>query len=177
VTGVQTVYLVNESVPWINLNWFELNLLSSGGATATPTPEPTATPTTSGAPWLRIEAETYTSAASGVYFGFTDDVGGGQAVYDFDTPRWIAFENVDLQGGVIGFRLRGDSAGSGDVTLRVGSPTGTVVCTLAWTPGGTYYTTRETACASGVTGVQTLYLRNDSVPWVNLNWFEIQRSP
>ncbi|MDX2139514.1 MAG: carbohydrate-binding protein [Chloroflexota bacterium] len=208
LTGVQTLFLVAGSIAWINHNWFELDLLPAGSATAIPTPTataaaatatPTATPTVPAATAtptpsatatatrtatpggttsvLRIEAESYTSAAVGVYFGFTDDVGGGQAVYNFDTPRWVGFSNVDLLGGVVRFRVRGDSAGSGNISLRTGSATGPVLCTLAWTPGGTYYTTRETTCTPSATGVQSLFLTNDSVPWVNTNWIEIERQP
>jgi WD40 repeat protein len=173
VSGVNTLYLTNDSVPFINVNWLEIDRSTGGGAptyTPSPTLSPTPTPDTT---TLRIEAETYTSAASGVYFGGTDDEGGGEAVYDFDLGRWIAFANVDLQGGVVTFRYRGDSAGGGDISLRIGSATATPFCTLAWTPGGTYYTTRETTCSTPVSGVVTLYVTNDSVPWINTNWLEL----
>lgn len=199
LTGVQTIVLVNESVPFINVNWIEINIQS--GATATPTEPicsqgavaaqalsgeasaqgtevcqaPSPTPPTSGTSVLRIEAETYTSAAAGVYYGGTDDEGGGQAVYGFDTPRWIAFTNIDLRYGITRFRVRGDSSGNGSLSLRVGSPTAAPFCTLAWSPGGTYYTTRETTCSTLVSGVVTLYVTNDSVPWINVNWIEIER--
>jgi hypothetical protein len=178
VTGMQTVFLVNDTLNWINHNWLEVDFAAGSPpstATPLPTPTPTHTPTPSGGSttWTRIEAESYAAAAAGVTFGGTDDVGGGSAVYDFDTPRWLRFDNVDLRGGLVGFRLRGDSAGSGNLTLRIGSPTGQVLCTLAWSPGGTYYTTRETACAASVTGVQTVWLVNDSVAWINTNWLEV----
>jgi hypothetical protein len=177
VSGVNTLYLTNDSVPFINVNWLELELTTGGGAptyTPSPTLSPTPTPDTT---TLRIEAETYDSAAPSVSFGGTDDEGGGEAVYDFDLGRWIAFANVDLQGGVVTFRYRGDSAGSGDISLRIGSATATPFCTLAWTPGGTYYTTRETTCSTPVSGVVTLYMTNDSVAWVNTNWIELELAP
>jgi hypothetical protein len=174
---VQTLYLTNDSVPFININWLEIDRSTGGGAptyTPSPTLSPTPTPDTT---TLRIEAETYTDAATGVTFGGTDDEGGGEAVYDFDLGRWIAFANVDLQGGVVTFRYRGDSAGSGDISLRIGSATAAPFCTLAWTPGGTYYTTRETTCTTPVSGIVTLYVTNDSVAWVNTNWIEVELLP
>jgi hypothetical protein len=177
VSGVQTLYLTNDSVPFINVNWLEIDRSTGGGAptyTPSPTLSPTPTPDTT---TLRIEAETYTDAAAGVYFGGTDDEGGGEAVYDFDLGRWIAFANVDLEGGVVTFRYRGDSAGSGDISLRIGSATEAPFCTLAWTPGGTYYTTRETTCSTPVSGIVTLYVTNDSVAWVNTNWIEVELLP
>jgi hypothetical protein len=143
-------------------------------ATATSTAIPSLTPTPPATSTLRIEAESYTSAASGVTFGGTGDEGGGEAVYDFDSGRWIAFNNIDLLGGVVTFRLRADSPASGNLSLRLGSATAAPFCTLAWTPGGTYYTTRETTCSTPVSGVQTLYVTNDSVAWVNTNWIELE---
>jgi hypothetical protein len=192
VTGTQTVYLVNESVQWININWFELDLLPGGGATATPTPThtpggatntptptathtPTATPTPTpgGAPWLRIEAESFSSATSGVTIVNDDD---GQAIGDFDSGRWVAFTNVDLGNGLQGWRVRGGNTANGTLRLRLGGPTGNILCTLNWTTASDFVT-RETTCTPSVTGVQTVYLVNESVPWININWFEIQRSP
>jgi hypothetical protein len=120
-----------------NLSGVEIWRTNAVVPTNTPTATLTPSPTLSGGEtWTRIEAESYAAAAAGVYFGGTDDVGGGSAVYDFDTPRWLRFDNVDLRGGLVGFRLRGDSVGSGNLTLRIGSPTGQVLCTLAWSPGG-----------------------------------------
>jgi hypothetical protein len=120
-----------------NLSGVEIWRTNAVVPTNTPTPTLTPSPTLSGGEtWTRIEAESYAAAAAGVTFGGTDDVGGGSAVYDFDTPRWLRFDNVDLRGGLVGFRLRGDSVGSGNLTLRIGSPTGQVLCTLAWSPGG-----------------------------------------
>jgi hypothetical protein len=156
-----------------NLSGVEIWRTNAVVPTNTPTPTLTPSPTLSGGEtWTRIEAESYAAAAAGVTFGGTDDVGGGSAVYDFDTPRWLRFDNVDLRGGVVGFRLRGDSPNSGNISLRLGSATGTVICTLAWTPSGGY-ATKGTTCSSGVTGVQTVWLVNDSVPWVNVNWLEV----
>jgi hypothetical protein len=178
--GPFTVVVTNGSISVstnggdTNLSGVEIWRTNTVVPTNTPTPTLTPSPTLSGGEtWTRIEAESYAAAAAGVYFGGTDDVGGGSAVYNFDTPRWLRFDNVDLRGGLVGFRMRGDSVGSGNITLRAGSPTGQVLCTLAWSPGGTYYTTRETACAASVTGVQTVWLVNDSVPWVNVNWLEV----
>jgi hypothetical protein len=187
VTGAQTIYLVNESVQWINVNWIEINRDTATGATPTPTPTntPTRTPTPSGATntptptptagassWLRIEAETFTSAASGVRIFNSGD--GGQEVGDFNSGRWIAFNSIDLLGGIGGLRVRAANTTNGTLTLRAGSATGTILCTLNWTTGSGYVT-RETTCTPSLSGVQTIVLVNDSVQWINVNWIEINR--
>jgi hypothetical protein len=142
-------------------------------ATPTSTPTATATPTAgSGSSWLRIQAENFSSAATGVRIFNSSD--GTQDIGDFNSGRWIAFANSDLAGGVIGFRVRGSNTGSGNLSLRLGSPTAPPICTLAWTPG-TGYVTRETTCTLSTGGTQTLFLTNDSVPWININWIEINR--
>jgi hypothetical protein len=103
-------------------------------------------------------------------------VGGGQAIGYFDRGRWIAFNTLDLRGGISGLRVRGNSVPSGNIVLRQGSPTGTLLCTLAWTPGSGW-TTRETTCAPPLTGVQTVYLVNETAQWVNINWFALNLLP
>jgi hypothetical protein len=125
---------------------------------------------------MQTEAEGFSSAAPGVQVYFTDDVGGGQMIGSFDRGRWVAFNALDLRGGVIGFRVRGNSLPSGNLSLRQGSPTGTLLCTLAWTPGASW-TTRETTCTASLTGVQTVYLVNESVQWVNINWIALNLLP
>ncbi|MDX2141228.1 MAG: PQQ-dependent sugar dehydrogenase, partial [Chloroflexota bacterium] len=228
-SGTQTLFLTNDSVPWININWIEIHRQDSGGSiatstptqtptlgasptatatatatnTATPTPSPTlgpsptpsssptatatathtATPTasptssptpTAGStlPWLRIEAEAFTTAAWGVrIYGGGD---GTEEVGDFDTGRWISFANIDLAGGLVGLRVRGNNASSGNLSLRIGGPAAPPICTLAWT-AGTGYVTREASCPVSAGGTQTLFLTNDSTRWINLNWIEIRR--
>ncbi|MDX2139109.1 MAG: PQQ-dependent sugar dehydrogenase [Chloroflexota bacterium] len=141
--------------------------------TSAPSPVPSLTPTPGSVSlWLRIQAEAFTSSASGVRTYNGGD--GTQDVGDFDTGRWIAFASTDLASGVIGFRVRGSNTGTGNLSLRLGSPTAPPICTLAWTPGSGYVT-RETSCALSTGGTQTLFLTNDSVRWININWLEINR--
>ncbi|MDX2137820.1 MAG: carbohydrate-binding protein, partial [Chloroflexota bacterium] len=147
----------------------------------TPTPTPTPTPPPSGGTWRRIEAESHTSAAAGIaIYGTSDPQGGTQDVGNFNNGRWIAFSNQDLGGGVLRFRLRGNGptnvSGSGTINLHIGSPTGPLLCTLTWPFVITYTTSNAVNCTGTAIGVQTLYLVNNNVPWVNVNWFEIEVS-
>ncbi|MDX2141609.1 MAG: PA14 domain-containing protein, partial [Chloroflexota bacterium] len=107
--------------------------------------------------------------------------GGTQDVGSFDSGRWVAFSNQDLGGGVLRFRLRGNGptnvSGSGTISLHIGSPTGPLLCTLTWPFVITYTTSNAVNCTGAATGVQTLYLVNNNVPWVNVNWFEIEVDP
>ncbi|MDX2141019.1 MAG: carbohydrate-binding protein, partial [Chloroflexota bacterium] len=154
-SGTVSLFLRNDSVQWINTNWFELEI---GGV------------------WYRIETEWFNAAASGAYEAPTyDGQGGALEVRDFDANRWLRFDNVDLRGGVVRFRLRADSPNSGSLSLRVGSPTATPFCTLSWT-GVSVYSSQEVACSVPISGVQTVYLTNDSVQWINVNWFMIERT-
>ncbi|MDX2141553.1 MAG: carbohydrate-binding protein [Chloroflexota bacterium] len=154
-SGVQTLYIRNDSVNWINMNWLELEI---GGA------------------WVRIEVESFTAAAPGVTEAATyDPQGGALEVRDFAPGGWLRFDNVNLGTGVVRFRLRADSPNSGSLSLRIGSPTATPFCTLSWT-GVQVYSSQEVACSVPVSGVQTVYLTNDSVGWINVNWFAVERA-
>jgi hypothetical protein len=154
-------------------------------ATNTPTqaPSPTPTPTPLVVTiWLRVEAESFVDAATGVFTANTYDPQGGGAleVRDFDATRWLRFDDVNLSPsplgeglGVRAFRLRADSPNSGSLLLRVGSPTAPPFCTLAWA-GVQVYSLQEVARSLPVSGVQTVYLTNDSVQWINVNWFAVE---
>jgi hypothetical protein len=155
--------------------------VEAGTPTTTSTPPTSTPPTSTSTPpvtptWVQIEAETFNSAAPGVQIFFTNDTGGGQMVGNLDRGRWIAFNALDLQGGIAGFRVRGSGVPTGNLSLRQGSPTGPLLCTLAWTPGSGWRTV-ETTCTPSLTGVQTVYLVNDSVQWVNINWFALNVIP
>jgi hypothetical protein len=139
--------------------------------TAGPTPTPTPTPISGGASWLRIEAESFNTSAAGVSI-FNDD--GGQVIGNFDSGRWVAFNNINLNGGLLGLRVRGSNSTNGTLRLRAGSATGAILCTLNWTTASGFVT-RETSCTPSLTGVQTLVLVNESTQWINVNWIEINR--
>jgi WD40 repeat protein len=161
-SGTVSLYLRNDSVQWINTNWFELEI---GGV------------------WYRIETEWFNAAAPGAYEAPTyDGQGGALEVRDFAPGGWLRFDNVNLSPSPLGeglgvrvFRLRADSPHSGTLSLRAGSPTATPFCTLTWT-GTSVYTTQEAACSVPASGVQTVYLTNDSVAWINVNWFAVERA-
>lgn len=70
---------------------------------------------------MRTQAESFTSAASGVTI-VNDD--GGLAIGDFNSGRWIAFSALDLGKGIAGWRVRGGNTANGTLRLRLGSPTG-----------------------------------------------------
>jgi hypothetical protein len=99
---------------------------------------------------------------------------GGQVIGNFDSGRWVAFNNINLNGGLLGLRVRGSNSTNGTLRLRAGSATGAILCTLNWTTASGFVT-RETSCTPSLTGVQTLVLVNESVQWINLNWIEINR--
>jgi hypothetical protein len=154
-SGTVSLYLRNDSLQWINTNWFELEI---GGV------------------WYRVETEWFDAAAPGSYEAPTyDEQGGALEVRNFDTLRWLRFDNVDLGTGVLRWRLRADSTHSGTLSLRIGSPTATPFCTLTW-GGSSNYASAETACNVPVSGVQTVYLTNDTLPHINLNWFMLERA-
>jgi PKD repeat protein len=85
---------------------------------------------------------------------------GGQTVGDIQSGDWIAFQPYAF-GGINRFTARTSSAGAGGtISVRTGSPTGTVLGTVTVPVTGSWdtFTEESTAIAGAPAGTQTLYL-------------------
>ena len=104
------------------------------------------------------QAEHY-STMNGVQIAAKASAHGGNAVGYIENGDWISFTPYNLT-GVTGFKARVASAGvGGTLTVRVGSPTGTVVSTVPVAPTGGWETWVDvTGTVTVPTGTQLLYL-------------------
>jgi hypothetical protein len=172
VTGVYmtsgTRVLRVESVNgYSDIDYLDFVLTGTQTPTFTPSPTPSGTTTTT-----RYEAETYTDAASGItIYGSADPLGGGSIVGEFNSGRWISFNSINLESGVVAARLRAEGGGSGTFSLRTGSSGGPAFCTFSIVASA--YTTFTGTCNGSVSGTQTIWLTNDNTNWANINWFEL----
>lgn len=140
-------------------------------ATNTPVP-PTATPTSAGGgggnPYNLTQAEAWNSQS-----GVSNIAGDGGTVVKFNsTSSYIAFTNVNFGAngaGSITFRAK-DAGYGANIQVRVGSPTGSVLCTVYPSGGGVWATSSNT-CYPKPTGTQTLYITVTSAN-VEINWFQ-----
>ncbi len=145
---------------------------------------PTITMTTAGAPqigtlnpYVATEAETI-AWSSGVETESSSE--GGMNVGSINNGDYIKVKGVNFGTGASSFEARVASATSGgNIELRLGSPTGTLVgtCTVQGTSGWQTWTTRSCA-VSGATGVHDLYLRftGGSGFLFNVNWWRFGSS-
>ncbi|KPL23737.1 MAG: hypothetical protein AMJ75_05450, partial [Phycisphaerae bacterium SM1_79] len=89
------------------------------------------------------------------------EIVGGYKVGFIDDGDWIRFDNMDFGGGagVFEARVASDSAGGGQVEVRLDSETGTLLGTvIAPETGGWDNWTLESTAINEVSGIQTLYL-------------------
>lgn len=124
-------------------------------------------------PFSRVEAETF-SAQSGIETEKCSE--GGMDVGYIQNGDWIRIRGVNFGTGASGFSARVSSAASGgNIELRLGSLTGTLIgtCSVVGTGGWQTWTTR-TCSVSGATGVKDLYLRftGGSSFLMNINWWQ-----
>jgi len=86
---------------------------------------------------------------------------GGMNLGYIENGDWIKVTGVDFGSGASSFEARVASAGSGgNIEIRLGSPTGTLVGTCAVPVTGGWQAWQTVNCpVSGATGVQDLYLR------------------
>ncbi|MDX2141103.1 MAG: carbohydrate-binding protein [Chloroflexota bacterium] len=143
--------------------------------TATFLPTNTPVPTTTGSQVTRrIEAESYIQSSPWIGVGQSfDPLGGVSDLRDFDSGDWVAYQ-IDLGTGVASVRIRAVSPNVGAMTFRIGSSTATPFCVLNWTGSGGWgtYATREQVCNAAVTGIQTVFVRNENMNGINTNWFQ-----
>jgi cytochrome c len=104
------------------------------------------------------QAEHY-SAMNGVVLAAKASAHGGNAIGYIENGDWISFTPYNLT-GVTGFSARVASAGvGGTLTVRAGSPTGTVVSTVTVAPTGGWETWVDvTGTVTVPAGTQQLYL-------------------
>lgn len=125
-------------------------------------------------PYVRVEAETF-NAQSGVETERCSE-GGMNAGY-LQNGDWVRIRGVNFGStGARNFSARvASSTSGGNIELRLGSPTGTLIgtCTVAGTGGWQSWATR-TATVTSTTGTHDIYLRftGGSGFLFNLNWWQ-----
>ncbi len=149
------------------------NAAGNSGYSNTSSATTSAQPTTD--PFQVIQAENY-SFQSGTQLENTSDTGGGQNVGYIDSNDYIAFTNVDFQGGAtsVDVRVAKNTSFTGEIQFRLGSTTGTLIGTLYVESTGGWQTWQTmTTSISGVSGVQDLYLVFQGGNGIcNVNWLQ-----
>jgi glucosylceramidase len=154
----------------------------SPAATATPGPPPLRSAA------AQLEAESF-DTQSGIGLESCSDVSGcGQSIGYSEDGDYVAWNQVHFGDGAgsVALRVASGSAG-GAIELRLGSPTGTLVGSVAvQNTGGWGSWTTRTAPISGASGVQSLYVVFRGPPpettpdgIANLNWltFTVDGAP
>jgi hypothetical protein len=172
--GVQTLFVTFTYPGGTNFagNWIEIDF------TTVPQPTPTPTATPGGAATLRLKAE-----SAQVLSGLTkqpswDPPYIGDVAIGALNSSYARFDNVNLGSGLVKLRVRGVTEFPTTLYLRAGSPTGTILCSLNWTPSANwdFWYTQEMSCAGGTSGVQTLFVtfafpggQNFAINWIELD--------
>ncbi|NLM58207.1 MAG: carbohydrate-binding protein [Clostridium sp.] len=133
----------------------------SGNPTTPPVPTPTKTPdNTKRNAFSKIEAENYSDLSSST-IEIIGTGGGGSGIGYIENGNYVVYNNVDFGSGVSSFKamVASNADTTTNIQLRVGSPTGTLLGTLAVKNTGGWNTYLEQSCSvTGVTGVNDLYL-------------------
>jgi len=175
VTGVHDLFFKftgNGS----NLFGFSSWKFNSGSTPTSPSPStsPVPTPTTSStnpdkkSAFARLEAENYTSIESSTMQKIPTDDGNG--IGYIESGNYAVYKNIDFKSGATSFKALVASALSGNIELRLNSPTGTLIGKLPVAVTGDWGIYQEQTCdVSGVSGVNDLYLVFSGP--VNVDWF------
>jgi hypothetical protein len=95
--------------------------------------------------------------ANALSAGVTDNDGWGLG--DVGAGEWFMFSSVDLSDGYDNIEAEFASTESGALAVRLGSPTGTKIGEINWSPSGGWGTfTWRAGTLTGGSGVQDLYL-------------------
>lgn len=109
-------------------------------------------------PYVRVEAETM-NAQSGIE---TEKcTAGGMDVTQISSGDWVGVRGVDFGAGATSFTARVASTGAGgNIELRLGSATGTLIGTCSVPSTGGAQTWKDATCnVTGASGVKDLYLK------------------
>jgi arabinoxylan arabinofuranohydrolase len=126
-------------------------------------------------PYDTIQAETI-CWSTGIKTESCTDGGGGQNVTSISNGDYIKVKGVNFgTSGATTFDARVASTSSGNIELRLGSLTGTLIgtCAVSNTGGAQTYATK-TCTVSGATGTQDLYLKftGGSGDLFKFNWWK-----
>ena len=133
-------------------------------------------------PYIRIQAELYTSASSGILIEPCGDAGGTSDVGYTVNNSYIAFDSLNFQYGAVACTLRvaADVSAGGTVELRLDNATGTLIGTATIPSTGGWQTYATVSCpVTGVTGIKRLYcVFKTTNPYVgNVNWLVFKPEP
>ena len=134
-----------------------------------PTPEPI----------LRVEAEDF-SDSQGVSTQPAQDTGGGLNLRDISDGDWTLYRDLALgfEPDAVSFRVASDATITGQIEVRAGSTTGTLLGSAPVSSTGGWQTwqtvTAElTGAAAGVQDIALVFTSEQGDNFVNLNWFEL----
>ncbi len=99
----------------------------------------------------------------------------GNVVGYIRNNSWIAFDGVDFGSGVTSATVSASSArAGGNLELRLGSPTGTLIGTIPITNTGSWTTFQPFSTTVNVSGVKNLYLVFKATPTSSTSLFDLQ---
>ncbi|WP_159020761.1 carbohydrate-binding protein [Algibacter sp. L3A6] len=125
------------------------------------------------ATFTKIESENYDSML-GINTRNSTDVNGGLDVIGIDPGDWCMYSNIDLTCAT-SVSARVATARSGDIEVRLGGVTGTLIGTIpVVSTGGWQNWTTVSANLTSVSGVHDVYLvfTGSTTSLMNLTWFE-----
>ena len=158
------------------LKWLKeyLGNLPNPTPSTSPTPTPTRTPdNTQRDAYSILEAENFSDLNSST-IEIIGTGAGGEGIGYIESGDYVVYNNVDFgRDGALSFKALVASAAetTTNIQIRAGSPTGTLLGTLAVESTGDWDTYMEQTCdiTNKVTGVKDLYLVFTGP--VNLDWF------
>lgn len=123
-------------------------------------------------PTNQIQASSF-DIMSGLVTEPTSDTLGGYNLGYADNYDYAVYRNVNFSAGLTNVNVRVASESGGTVEFRLGSPTGTLISSMAVPSTGGWQTWQTiNGSVSSVTGVYDLYLVFKSS--VNINWFQFE---
>jgi hypothetical protein len=128
-------------------------------------------------PYVQTEAETI-CWASGIETEKCSE--GGMNICDIENGDWIKVKGVDFGSGATSFKARvASETNGGSITIRLDSPTGTLVETCAVPGTGGWQKWETLSCTvSGASGVHDVYFKftGGSGSLFNFNWWKFSGS-